>query len=106
MPQNNCRCGYPIDKPGRCQAYGKSCARCGKANQFEQVCWNQGRKVSEDGYRQYHRADHDLHQDAKESEETVKEFSVIRSKIFNFHIVQSVIAKLRTRISQKAKNMQ
>ena len=55
--------------------------------------------------RQYtQRALHEVHQDNEETLEATNEIDVIRSNVFNVHSIRSVlIAKLKTKISQKQK---
>ena len=47
-----------------------------------------------------------MHQEAEETEVAIKEFNVVRSKIFSFHSARSVIiAKVRTKSKQTCVNI-
>ena len=51
--------------------------------------------------REKHRATHKTYQDTEDTVELTRDFDTVRSNIFNFHSIRSVIiAKLRTKSNQ------
>ena len=101
MTQSNCRyCSNSLE-PCTCPAYGKSCARCGTAIPFEQVCTSQSRKVSIDSNREKHPAVLDMYQDTQKTEMATQEFDVVL-KFFSFHSVRPIIiTKLKRKSNQR-----
>ena len=79
---------------------GRNCSRCRKPNHFGWVCRCQSRQVPK--YNQTCREVHYTWQDDQDKEVAIQEFGWVRSTVFNFHSIRSVIiAKLKTESSQK-----
>ena len=92
---------YHTKKTHRCPPYGNNCTACGRSNHVELEGWNPSIKLSRDTQREKSRTAHTKHQDAEETEISTKDFDIVRSKVFNFSSVKSIIfAKHKARSSQ------
>ena len=66
--QNNSRYWSTMNKLGRCPAFSKSCAGCGRANHCKQVCQRPSRNVSRESDRKKDKTFHDMCQDSEETQ--------------------------------------
>ena len=71
---------------------------CGSAKHSKQL----SRRLMRDAAREKHTEFHDTCQDSKDTDMSTKEFDMVRSNIFNFQSIQSIIiAKLKAKASQR-----
>ena len=80
--------GGTLHETKRCQAYGKSCAVCGRADHFELVCKSASRRLMKHVVSEKLINVHDMHQDSEEIEMSSQEFDMLRSKMqFPQHLI-------------------
>ena len=71
---------------------------CGKLNHFELVCKNQSRQVPKDDKRC--REVHNMYQDDEDKEVATQKFYAVRSEVFNFCNIRSIITvKIKAKTS-------
>ena len=90
-PPKICKYHSTLHEPTRCPAYSKSWAGCGRSKHFEWMCRSASGIMMTGAVREKHREVHDMCHDVEEIKVSTEEFDTIKSKVFNFSNMQSVI---------------